>query len=406
MRNLLSLNSLFLSLSILLAGHGLQLTLLPLKAQLIGWNSVEIGLTGSVYFLGFILGCKTIPGLVIRVGHIRVHSVMASIATAVLLLIALSESLLIWLLLRFVTGWAFSGLYMVIESWLNDQTRPESRGIVLSSYTLISLLAIGMGQYLIGLGPIEGFELYSIGALLICLSIVPIGLTRVSSPAPISQVDFKPVLLWHRSQVAMVGTFIAGILSGAYWSLGPVYAHGLGVDAADVGLFMGGAVLSGAAVMLPLGKLSDSFDRRKVILGLAIFGIVSCLLAGILVRMDASYLVYMAPLYGASFMPLYSLCLAHANDHTDLTAFVQTAGAILLISSIGSVVGPILIALLMPVFGAGALFDFSAIWFLVLAVWCAYRLRTWTWEDEHQGTFVALTKTSVITAELVPQEDN
>jgi MFS family permease len=403
MKNIWSLNSLFVSLSFLLAGHGLQLTLVPLKAQSLGWTPFAIGLTGSAYFLGFTVGCLSLPSLLYRVGHIRVHTVMASIATVALLLISLSKLLLVWIFLRFVTGWVFAGLYMVIESWLNGQIESADRGIVLSLYTLVSLLAIGVGQYLLILAPITDLDLFILAAVLLCLSIVPIGLTRLSSPEIIQPLESKPLELWRRSHVAVVGTFIAGVLSGSYWALGAVYASRLGIESSSVGTFMGGVVIGGALIMLPIGKASDCVDRRKIILLLAGFGIVVCLLASLLVRVEVSNLIYIAPFFGMAFMPLYSLCLAHANDHSDPATFVQTASAVLMISSVGSILGPLSFAPLMSILGTGALFDFSTVGFLLLAAWCAYRMYVKHAVDDDLEPFVAVTKTSPAAAELDPR---
>ena len=63
------LASIFLSLVILLIGHGLQQTLLPLVAQSLQWSSAAIGSTGAAYFCGFIIGCFYIPLWIHRVGH-------------------------------------------------------------------------------------------------------------------------------------------------------------------------------------------------------------------------------------------------------------------------------------------------------------------------------------------------
>ena len=60
--------ALLLSVGILLTGHGLQLTLLPLHAQALGWSAYAIGLSGSLYFFGFVLGCVVIPSIVASVG--------------------------------------------------------------------------------------------------------------------------------------------------------------------------------------------------------------------------------------------------------------------------------------------------------------------------------------------------
>ncbi|MGK0223189.1 MAG: MFS family permease, partial [Limisphaerales bacterium] len=109
-----SLSSVFLSLTILLAGHGLQQTLLPLYAQSIGWSPAEIGLTGSAYFVGFIVGCFFIPRLIQRVGHIRVFTVCTGFAIVAVLLLDKWQLLSVWTAARALTGMSFAGLYMIL----------------------------------------------------------------------------------------------------------------------------------------------------------------------------------------------------------------------------------------------------------------------------------------------------
>lgn len=127
------LASLFLSVALLLLGHGLQLSLLPLRAQELGWSSTEIGLTGSAYFAGFLVGCYQIPKLVRRVGHIRVFTVLTATMTAALLAISLTDAFVTWVVLRLVIGISISGLYLVLESWLNEEATNEQRGALLPS---------------------------------------------------------------------------------------------------------------------------------------------------------------------------------------------------------------------------------------------------------------------------------
>ena len=103
--------ALLFAVAILLMGHGLQLTLLPVHALSLGWSSTEIGLTGSFYFIGFVTGCMLVPGVVSRVGHVRSFKVMSAGATVALLAAALLVNLWEWMLFRFLTGMALAGIY-------------------------------------------------------------------------------------------------------------------------------------------------------------------------------------------------------------------------------------------------------------------------------------------------------
>lgn len=137
---------LLLAVAILLVGHGLQLTLLPVYAEQLGWSARSIGLTGSTYYLGLVVGCFVVPRVVGGIGHIRTFTVMAALATAALLGAGLLNNLYVWLVLRFVTGFALAGLYMVIESWLSEASPRDKRGTILAVYTMVCLVAMSFGQ--------------------------------------------------------------------------------------------------------------------------------------------------------------------------------------------------------------------------------------------------------------------
>jgi hypothetical protein len=66
-----SIASLLLGVAFLISGHGLQLTLIPLRATAEGWTPFEIGLIGSAYYVGFVVGCIGSPAIILRAGHIR-----------------------------------------------------------------------------------------------------------------------------------------------------------------------------------------------------------------------------------------------------------------------------------------------------------------------------------------------
>ena len=126
------LPSLFVGLSVLLLGHGLQQTLIPLSAATLGWPNAQIAMLGAGYFCGFIIGCYRIPQWIRRVRHARVFSANAGLAVLAVLCFKFSNDLWAWIALRVLTGFSFAGLYLVIESWLNSATPNERRGTVMS----------------------------------------------------------------------------------------------------------------------------------------------------------------------------------------------------------------------------------------------------------------------------------
>ncbi len=392
-----SMFSLLFSAAILLVGHGLQLTVVPLYAISLGWEADLIGYIGSSYFLGFVLGCLTVPRLVARVGHIRVFTVLIALFTSSLLFIGLVDNFVLWLVARCLIGWGIAGIYMVIESWLNDKTSVEYRGSVLSVYTVISLSAICVGQLLVGFD--LGYAgLFMLAAALLVLGIVPVGLTRRAAPQPIPAVSFSFRRLFAVSQVAMVGAFFGGLVTGGFWALGPVIADANQLSAGQVGVFMAVTILGGTALQLPVGRLSDRIDRRYVITGLAVVAVLTSITAITLDSRTPEVIYVTMFLLGGLSFPLYSLCLAHANDNTGLS-IMEVGSGVLMMNSVGSILGPLIVSFLLG-YTHMALFVVSGVALSILACWTLYRIRFHDVAREHYEPFVSMRSTTQEVVEM------
>lgn len=389
--NLKSIGALFLSVAILLTGHGLQLTIAPLYAAELGWSLAQIGLMGSAYFLGFVIGCLTIPRLVARAGHIRVFGVLSASATTALLLLALFEFLEGWLVARLITGWSIAGIYMVIESWLNERTSAEDRGFVLSIYTVLTLAAVALGQQFLGFG-LPGKELIILGAILLAVGSIPLGLTRSPAPQPIAKVGFKFKAVYRHAHVAVIGAFLAGFVTSGFWVLGPVLARSLNLPDSQIGWFLSITLLGGALLQLPIGRLSDRVDRRKVISAVSLLAFSVCLVAFSLGGFSVWILLGCMFFFGGTTFPLYSLCLAHANDNSELP-LIEVGSVILLMHSAGAIVGPLLVAPLMA-FNSGAYFLVAAIILIGLSAWSFWRVKQHDVSREYFEAFPEVPKTT------------
>ncbi len=396
---LLSLFSIFLSLSILLVGHGLQQTLLPLAAQSLGWSSATIGLTGSAYFLGFILGCYFIPLLVRRVGHIRVFTVCSGLAIVSILIIQKWQFIPVWIAARAITGAAFAGLYMVLESWLNERSPSESRGAVLSFYGFLSLVAMLLGQLLVFDANIN--EGAIIIAIIFGLAILPVALTLSPQPEIPSEVTLSFAQTYKASQVGLILAAVSGVVMGLVWSNGAVYANSLEPGAGPN--FIAATLLGGVVCQLPVGRLSDWIDRRWVLLGLSL---VAC--AGIIVFLSLPTsrvsLYTLGFILGGTAMPMYSLAIAHANDNAD-GKFLTISSAMLVAYGIGSTVGPLL-------YGGFTVVGFVDVYFVIIGViyffgatWTAYRLTLHKSDRTYYEPFQMLPKTTLGAADLDPRNE-
>ena len=397
-------STLLLAVAILLVGHGLQLTLLPMRAEALGWSTGAIAVTGSAYFLGFVMGCLVIPSIVSRVAHIRTFMVMGALATVALLGVGIFDLLPAWLVLRFGTGFAFAGLYMVIESWLSEAAPAERRGTVLAVYSMISLLAMMVGQSFLGLAGAEDLELLMGAACILVLAIVPIGLTRMAPPQPIPRARFSPRVLVRASRVAVVCAFFGGMVTGSFWSVGPLVGRAFGLDNAGIGAMMGVAIVGGALAQFPAGRLSDRADRRWVIAGMFTLGATLCAVGWWFSAMSSAALYVTMFFVGATAMPIYALCIVTAADNADVP-LIQVASGILIVNSLGSILGPLLVSPLVAGMGGEGFFLFVLTTMAAGAGWAFYRISVIERPKVHDQRFIAVPKTSIVATTLAGPVD-
>jgi MFS family permease len=365
--------ALLLGTSLFVTGSALLGTALALDATSLGFSSSLTGFVMSAYFAGFVVGTYVCPKIVMNAGHVRAFSAFAATTASAVLLHALIVTAPVWTALRFLSGACIVGLYMVIESWLNERSPNEARGRVFAVYQVISLLALAGGQYLILLDETPG-EAFIIAGALFSIGLVPVVLTRVPHPAPITSVKLDVGWLWRVSPLGVAGTLVAALANGAFFALGPVFARSVGLSTAEVALFMSLVLLGGVALQWPIGHFSDRWDRRRVILGVAVFGAVFALLGAFLVTRSVSGLLGAAFVYGGAAFSLYPLCVAHSNDRVAASDFVATSSGLLLIYGIGAAIGPLLVGPLMQYAGPQTFLAFFAVSHGGLAVFALVRM--------------------------------
>lgn len=369
-----SIATLLFCACLLFAGNGLFQTLLPLRADQEGFSTKLIGLLGTAYFGGFAIGCILGPRLITSVGHIRCFAGFAAVLAVLGLIFPLAVHPYVWGGLRVLTGVSLALLFIVVESWLNDRSSNEIRGRVLSAYIILTNIATMAGQLMVNLQDTRDNVLFMLVAMLVCLSLVPLALTPTAVPKPIPSARLNLRELLRISPVGAVGCLFVGTVEGAFWSLGPVFGQERGMATFGVTVFMAAFVLGGTISQWPLGRVSDSIDRRIVISLTALGTVVTGLLIAFWEPPYVWVTFSIAIIHGALMVPLYALCLAHANDNAPNERMVEISSGLLLIYAIGATIGPLVAASLMEDGRPGGLFVFIAIVLGALALFVLYRL--------------------------------
>jgi MFS family permease len=386
---LLATWTLLLGMALLMLGAGLQGTLVGLRASLEGFPTWLAGVVLSAYYFGYMGGSLITPTLVSSVGHIRVFAALTSLASVLILLQGVLVAPLPWTLLRVASGFCFAGIYVVAESWLNDRVSNEFRGLLLSLYMLICYAGLGLGQLLLNVADPRSTVLFILVSVLISVAMVPMALTVSAAPEFSVPVRVRLRDLFRRSPLGVAGVAMSGAVSGCLFTLGAVYTGHKGFSTLEVSLFMAAAILAACITQLPVGRISDRVDRRKVVLAACVVAALGATGAWWVADITRAGFFALVAVYGGMSLTLYSLSLAHVNDQVPAHEMVGASSTLILLNGAGAFIGPIVVAALMGAFDNELFLPLLAGMHLMLAVYALYRMgRRAPMPDEQKTPYV------------------
>lgn len=365
---------LLLGVAILVLGNGLQGSLLGVRAGLEGFAESETGLIMAGFYAGFLMGSLAVPKLVQRVGHVRVFGALASLASAAVLLHVIWLSVPGWIVIRLVTGFCFAGLYIVCESWLNDRATNETRGQLLAVYMVIVTGGMAAGQYLLTLADPGGFVLFALISILVSICLLPMMLGAASQPGFLAPQAMTLKRLIRVSPAGTFGTFLAGLAHSVLLTLSVVYAGRIGFEVTDIANFMAAMLMGAVLLQLPIGRLSDGMDRRRVILALSVVAAIACAALPWQEGDSIWRAILAAAAIGGMSFPLYAICVAYVNDYLQPQEMVGASAGLYVIYGVGATIGPLVAGPLMQLFGPPGFALYLAVAHTVLAVFVIYRM--------------------------------
>ena len=401
---LLSSWTLFFGIFMLMSGNGLQAVLLGTRVEAIGFGDTLTGVVMGGYFMGFLGGSFLAPKMLAKVGHVRVFGALSALASSSILVHAVSDAAPVWLLMRIMTGFAYSGIYITTESWLNDQATNDTRGSLLSIYMMVNMTGIIIGQLLISVGSGHPFAPFLVVSVLISLSVLPILMTVDKAPefSEPELVSFKKV--YNVSPLAVVGMFSQGLTSAVVMAMGAVYAAKMGMTVEWVGIFMSSIMFGALVLQYPIGRLSDRYDRRTVILVVQVLATLSAVLGFFSEFLGFTWVIAAGFLLGGLQFPLYSLFIAHANDYLTPKQIVGTSSMLILVTGTGAVFGAPIVGYFMQLYGPSVFFPTLCVMHLAMTGFVVLRMFSRpSMPNEAQSPFIAMpTRSSAVATTLLP----
>lgn len=370
-----SVAALLVSVFLMLVANGVVTTTVPLAARAHGHSEIEIGLLGSAYFCGMLLGAMLNPWLIRHAGHVRVFTGSIAVATIAVLGFSLFETAWAWIVFRGAFGFCFAGLYATVEGWLQAKSDNTVRGQVLAFYSVTQYAGWAAGNQLLHLAEPTSFVLFSAAAAFLSAAIVPLTVTTQDPPEKPATPSLPVLWLLKTSPIGVVGVFLIGLANGPFWTLTPVYAASVGLQPGQVGTFMTLLTLGSAALQIPIGRLSDRVDRRRVLVVI----IAAAVATEITLAVAGSHLGAI-PLYATAFLlgsvvsTQYYVLAAHVNDRIGRENVVGVAAVLLFVYCLGAIAGPTVAGAAMNRAGPGSLFGYLAIVHGIFALYVVWRM--------------------------------
>ena len=358
------IGTLVIATSVIQLANGFFSTFVSLRVAIENFDAA--GLVLSAYFAGFTLGALRCGKIIERIGHIRSFAAFAGLVAAATAVMPLVIGSLAWVILRAIVGFGCAGIFVTTESWLSAKALPSERGRVFSIYMVATFLALALGQLLIARADIKSAGPFSAIVALFAVALVMVTAARAEPPRVSATAALPYGLLTRSAPIAVVGCALSGLVGGTFYTLVPAWMQDQGIAQATIAVFMLVAVLGGFAFQIPVGRLSDRFDRRIV---LALLGLGFAVTAFVMVLLPRSLptLLPEAVFLGGFMSTLYPVCVAHAHDRMPSDRVVAVSGQLILVNGVGSVLGPLIGASLMAHFEIDGVFYFMAAAVLVLA---------------------------------------
>lgn len=396
--------SLFFGIVLIMLCNGLEVTLLGVRATLDQFPTGITGVIMTAYYVGFLGGSQLVPRLVKGVGHVRVFAALAALASTAVLVHGVFVNPGVWIAMRLLTGLSYAGLYVVVESWLNELASNETRGQLLSIYMLVSIGGLAGGQLLLNLASPQGQNLFILAAVLVSMALVPISLTPIQAPLFEQSESIGLRRLYRSSPLGVLGMAGSGMANGMLLGMGAVYAAALGMSVTQISGFMAATQIGALLLQWPVGRLSDRFDRRLV---LTLVTFAAAVVALLVIPSETRHgwpLLLLIGLFGGLNLPMYALCVAHTNDHLSPRQMIAASGTLVLANGMGASLGPVSGSLLMEGIGPTGFLLGLAVTHAAIGAFALYRI-TRRAPPLEQGVFVAVDPQSASVAVALAAEE-
>jgi MFS family permease len=262
--------------------------------------------------------------------------------------------------------------------------------------------AMGIGMFLLNFSSPENYQPFILVSIITSVALIPILLTKKKPPTfkKIKAMSLKD--LYDASPFGMVSSLFYGTIQSALFTLLAVYSASMNFSILEISIVTFLLAVSGAVSQFPIGKLSDIYDRRKVIVfstfGASFFALLVILvsrqmyLPGGLATSKIWFYIFLI-FFSFCSLPMFSLILAHTNDYIPKEKFVAAGAGLQFTFGLGAMSGPFLCSIFMNIVGSNGFFVFLFFFHAVIGVFGLYRMSVRKTVENPDSQFVAMPQT-------------
>ena len=228
-------------------------------------------------------------------------------------------------------------------------------------YMVMSSLGTVLGQVALTYFPQMDYRPLVFVAICSVMSLVPVALTRRLHPALQVPAPIHAKYYLERVPMSMTVLLIAGMLTGAFYALAPVYGLGASLNSEQVAMFVAISVAAGVLAQWPVGWVADKLGRVLTIRVNAVLLFVLALPLTGWIDFSYTWLLVFSAAFGVLQFTLYPLGAAFANDNVDPDRRVGLSAILYMVYGLGACLGPLVVGILMDTLGSHFYFIFVAV---------------------------------------------
>ncbi|MCO4204550.1 MFS transporter [Aeromonas taiwanensis] len=328
-------------------------TLVPLWLAHDNLPTWQVGMVGSSYFTGNLLGTLLAGSLIKRLGFNRSYYLASAIFAAGCVGLGVTQGFWSWLTWRFIAGVGCAIIWVVVESALMCSGNARNRGRLLAAYMMVYYLGTVLGQLLVSKVSTGLMDVLPWVSALVLAAVLPLLFARIVNARSEQETSALvwPMLRLRQARLGVNGCIISGMVLGSLYGLMPLYLNRQGVSDAGIGFWMAVMVSAGILGQWPIGRLAERFGRLPV-LRVQVFAVI----LGCMAMLGGAVMGPALFMLGAACFTLYPVAMAWACEKVAHHQLVPMNQALLLSYTIGSLLGPTLTALLMQRYSDNLLF--------------------------------------------------